>query len=153
MWSVSYINGELVPCEWNPDTQRLIVLATLSELKEGYAVTGWPTALVKDAMESLIEGNLFVFVGDKVMCLSQCRPWFSAEDILTEEFVGNGIGLETVTRVMRVAASVMGVSRFVVGTRAAANQRQAGLARLYQREGLTVSTIELMGTTHEQENS
>lgn len=151
MVAVSYVNGELVPCEFNHDTQRLIIAVALSELKAGYAQTGWSTASVEEAMDAL-DGNLFVFVGCRVMCLSQCRPWFSAEDVLTEEFVGPGIGMQTATQVMRLAAKTMNVRRFVVGTRAAAKQRQAGLARLYQREGLSVSTIELMGETDEQEN-
>lgn len=153
MWAVSWINGELVECEWSEETQRRLVRLSLHTLRDRYKSTGWRLAEVEAAYAELVDGNLFVFVGPSVMCLSECRPWFSAERVLTEEFVDDGIPLETVVAVMRAAAQVVDVNRFTVGTRAAANQRHAGLAQHYQRTGLAVSTVELMGVIHEQKDS
>jgi len=148
MWSVSWKNGQLGECEFDAQTQRELLRASLYTLKAEYEKTGWKVAKVADAMDDLIPGNLFVFVGPAIICLSEGRPWFSAERVLTEEFVDPGIGLETVIEVMRAAANIVDVNRFTVGTRAAANQRHAGLAKLYQKQGLTVSTVELVGVIH-----
>lgn len=152
MWAVSWIGGELVECHWSPETQRRLIRLSLFDLRQKYEPTGWKLASVAEAYDELIVGNLFVFVGQNVMCLSESKPWFSAERILTEEFVDEGIPLDTVVAIMKKAAAIVDVNRFTVGTRAAANQRHAGLARHYQRTGLAVSTVELMGVINEQEN-
>lgn len=144
MWSVSLIGDELLPCTLTPGHQQYVVRNTLYLLADTYKVTGWETVTPEEALDAL-KGNLFVFVDTSVMCISISRPWFSKEDVLVEEFVGQGIGLHKVTKIMRLATSVMGAKRFVVGTRAAVNQRHSGLAKLYEREGLAVSAVELMG--------
>lgn len=151
MWAVSWKNGEMGECEWSAETQRRLLRLSLLHLKEEYEKTGWRVAEVEDAMEELIPGNLFVFVGANIICLSESRPWFSAERVLTEEFVDPNIGLETVVEICKYAAEVVDVRRFTVGTRAAANQRHAGLAKLYQKQGLSVSTVELVGVVHGQQ--
>lgn len=148
MWSVSWIDGKLVECEFDAIAQRELLGLSLQALRTEYVKTGWEVATVSDAMDDLISGNLFVFVGTQIICLSEGRPWFSAERVLTEEFVDPGIGLETVIEIMKAAADIVDVKRFTVGTRAAANQRHAGLAKLYQKQGLTVSTVELVGVIH-----
>ena len=147
MWAVSWENGELVPCTKDVETQLAIIEIELSRLQHAYGVTGWPTVPVEQALHSLTtqSGALFVFVNDSVMCLCEDRPWFSAERVLYEEFIGIGIGLETVVDVMIAVCAVSDIKRYVAGTRAAANQRHAGLAKLYSKEGLTISAIELMG--------
>lgn len=144
MWSVSLVGDELLPCTLTPGCQSFLVLSTLGHLADTYKDTGWEIVTPADALKEL-QGNLFVFVDASVMCISISRPWFSKEDVLVEEFVGQGIGLQRVTQIMRLATSVMGAKRFVVGTRAAVNQRHSGLAKLYEREGLAVSAVELMG--------
>jgi hypothetical protein len=153
MWSVSWKGGAMVECEWSAETQRRLLRLSLLYLKTEYEKTGWRVAEVDDAMEELIPGNLFVFVGPHIVCLSECRPWFSAERVLTEEFVDPNIGLDTVVDICRHAANVVDVRRFTVGTRAAANQRHAGLAKLYQKQGLSVSTVELVGVIHGQQEN
>lgn len=146
MWSVSFVNGELVPCKWSAHQQEILILAELEDLKTGYeAATGWACVSAQEAFDSLRQGNLFVFVDHRPMCLSEAQPWFSAERVLTEEFVGQGIDTDTAVAVMLAVAAVVDVKRFVLGTRAAANGRHAGLANKYQRSGLFVSTVELMG--------
>lgn len=153
MWSASWKDGKFTECEWSPETQRRLLRLSLWALREAYGKTGWKLATVNEAMEEVIPGSLFVFVGNKIICLSECKPWFSTERVLTEEFVDEGIGIDTTVAVMRAACGVVAVERFTVGTRAAANQRHAGLAKHYQGTGLTVSTVELMGVIqHEQEN-
>ena len=153
MWSVSWDGEKMIECQLLPRTQRSLLLLSLYTLRDRYAGEGWALETPETAAEELTPGNLFVFVGDKLMCLSQSKPWFSAEYVITEEFVDEGIPLETVKAVCEAACRDIGIRRYTVGTRAAPNQRHAGLASLYQREGLTVSTVELMGVIHEQKDS
>ena len=148
MWAVSWVNGEFVPCIFTERAQRSLVLLELFKLHEGYKDTGWKLVEPEEALEALTPCNLFVFVGSAPMCISASTPWFSAEMVLAEEFVGAGIDTDTAADILRAACEMQGVRRFVVGTRAAANQRHAGLAKLYQKSGLSVSTIELMGVIH-----
>lgn len=149
MWSMSWVGGKLTECQFLPRAQKSLLLASLYALRDRYASEGWALETPENAAQELLDGNIFIFVGDKLMCLSQAKPWFSTEFVLTEEFVDEGISLETVKAVCEYACREIGIKRYTVGTRAAANQRHAGLARLYQREGLTVSTVELMGVIHE----
>jgi hypothetical protein len=148
MWAASWVNGEFVPCIFTERAQRSLVLLELFKLHEGYKATGWKLVEPQEALEALIPCNLFVFVGSIPMCISANKPWFSAELVLAEEFVGGGIDTDTAADILRAACEMQGANRFVVGTRAAANMRHAGLAKLYQKSGLSVSTIELMGVVH-----
>lgn len=150
MWSVSLVGDELLPCTLSPEYQQYRVRNALYALADTYKVTGWDTVTPNEALAAL-QGNLFVFVDASVMCISISRPWFSNEEVLVEEFVEQGIGLQRVTQIMRLATSIMGAKRFVVGTRAAVNQRHSGLAKLYEREGLSVSAVELMGVVDGKE--
>lgn len=145
MNSLSWENGQLVPCKFSERGQLKLLLCSLYDLRDGYAPTGWKLAEPETAAAELIDDGLFVFVADKIICLSEARPWFSSEHVITEEFVDQGIPLDTVVQVMRAVCALVGCQRFTVGTRAAANQRHAGLAKLYQQHGLAVSTVELMG--------
>jgi hypothetical protein len=152
MWAVSWINGELEPCLWKDHQQRILIVGELEHLKEKYEeATGWECVDPLTYFQEIEHGSLFVFVDHKVLCLNEVRPGFSKERILAEEFVGQGIDTETVVAVCRKVCATIGLKRFVVGTRAPANGRIAGLAKMYQRQGLSVSTIELMGEVHEQQ--
>lgn len=153
MWAYSWTGKELVECEWSPKAQHSLLMASLYALHDKYKGEGWVLETPEEAAKELVQGNLFVFIGHRLICLSQTKPWFSKEHIVVEEFVDEGIQLETVKAVCEFACRTIGLRRYTVGTRAATNQRHAGLARLYQREGLTVSTVELMGVIHEQEDS
>lgn len=148
MQAVSWKSGQLMACEYSEATQLSLLLCSLYALRDGYASTGWKLVEPEEAAAELMDDNLFVFVGDKLMCLSESRPWFSAENVITEEFVDEGIPLDTVVDVLKAVCERAGCNRFTVGTRAAANQRHAGLAKLYQRQGLSVSTVELVGELH-----
>lgn len=154
MKSLSWESGQLSACTLSEAVQRKLLLCSMYSLRVEYAPTGWQMVTPEEAADALgnDDDNLFVFVGYNMVCLTQCRPWFSAEDVITEEFVDQDIPLETVVEIMQAVARLAGCRRFSVGTRAAANQRHAGLARLYQRQGLAVSTVELMGVVHEQED-
>lgn len=152
MWAVSWINGKMEACEWKDHQQRILIVGELEHLKEEYEKnTGWKCADPLEVFQEIECGSLFVFIGHKVLCLAETRPWFSAENVLTEEFVGQGIDTDTVIAVMREACATVGLKRFVVGTRAPANGRIAGLAKKYQQQGLSISTIELMGEVHGQQ--
>lgn len=155
MWAVSWKDGKLVECEWSPHQQEILIKGEMAYLKDAYEQTGWLTEDVDTAYANLTESsgmNLFVFVGPAVMCLCEDKAWFSKERVLYEEFIGQGIGLSTVVDIMIEVCKVVDIGRYVAGTRAAANQRHAGLAKCYSMEGLTISAIELMGVIHGQEN-
>ena len=148
MMAASWVDGELVECQWRPHQQEILIKAELAHLREAYEQTGWECESVDDAYIGLTESkglNLFVFVGSAVLCLCEDRPWFSKERVIYEEFIGQGIGLATVVEIMAYVCEMVGATRYVAGTRAAANQRHAGLAKLYSKEGLTISAIELTG--------
>lgn len=153
MIAKSWINGELVECQFSQATQKRLLLCSLYALRDTYQGSGWALAEPEDAAADLTDGGLFVFVGDKLMCLSDVKPWFATEHIITEEFVDQGIPLETVKAVCEYVCRLLGFKRYTVGTRAAANGRHAGLAKKYQQTGLSVSTVELMGVINEQEGS
>jgi hypothetical protein len=154
MWAVSFIDGELGECKWKPHQQRIFVLAELQDLRDEYErMTGWECVTPEEYLADIETTALFVFVNDKVVCLSETRPGFSRETVIAEEFVGRGVDVRTVAAIARAAGAMVGLKRFVVGTRAPANGRIAGLAKLYQREGLAISTIELMGEVNGQQEN
>lgn len=124
---------------------KSLVLNALYGLKQRYVETGWSTKDPEEAFRALIdEEALFVFTrSHRVVCLTMCQPWFSGEDVLCEEFVDEGVSLEEVTELMEYVARGANVRRLVAGTRAAPKQRHAGLAKLYSKQGWSVSTMEL----------
>lgn len=145
MHCMSWINGALVPCEWSARGCRSLVRLSLSVLAERYP--DWDLATPDEALDRLTsedEDTVFVFVDDKVLCLSVSMPWFSWDNVLSEVFVDEGISLEEIVTIMECVAKTTGLSRIAVGTRAVPGGRHAGLAKLYSRVGMTVSTIELM---------
>ncbi len=140
-----WVNGEIVPSHLSPRGAMSLLRISLSELAKNYSHTGWETLSPEDAAKNLIdEDTIFVFVDYKIVAVSMSQPWFSAEAVITEEFVDEGVPLHVVNAILEFVARTVGVKRILVGTRAAPNQRHAGLAKLYSREGLTVSTVELM---------
>jgi hypothetical protein len=148
MMAASWVDGALVECTWRPHQIEILIKAELAHLREAYEQTGWEIEDVDTAYTALTEAeglNLFVFVGPNVLCLCEDKPWFSKERVVYEEFIGQGIGLATVVEIMAAVCKMTDCKRYVAGTRAAANQRHAGLAKLYSKEGLTISAIELMG--------
>lgn len=141
----SWDGDDLMACQWSESTARRLVRISLSSLRMAYLATGWELVSEDDALESLTEeGTVFVFVGDRIVAVNAEAPWFSAETVVYEEFVDEGIPLATVVAVLEAVARRLEVKRILVGTRAAPNQRHAGLAKLYTQEGMTVSTVELM---------
>lgn len=141
----SWENNSLTECVWSESTARRLVRISLSTLRERYEVTGWDLLRPDDALANLDElGTTVVFVGDLCVAMNIDQPWFSKEPVLYEEFVDDGVPLGTVVSILEHAAKVVGIKRILVGTRAAPNQRHAGLAKLYTQEGMAVSTVELM---------
>lgn len=120
----------------------------LHDLKAAYEVQGWSGITVSSALANLMEmveatELVLVRVGeDGLVAFSMGTPWFSTEVILTEEFIV-GCSIDDAVPLLKVAAKAEGISRIVVGTRAAPNGRHLGLAKRYEQVGLSVSTIEL----------
>lgn len=148
MYIYSFVGGELVACVFPEHTARRLILASMYALHKGYSETGWRLKDPEEALAELEGHAAFVFVGDKVICLTESQPWFSDESIVSEEFVTDGIHPVLTIAVIKAVCGLMNIRRFAVGTRAVANERHAGLAKLYQRDGLTVSAIELSGVVH-----
>ncbi|ANH51093.1 hypothetical protein FDH02_gp17 [Pseudomonas phage VSW-3] len=145
MYFYSFKDGELGACQFSDATARRLVLVSLYALHREYTATGWDLTDPESALKELEDHSAFVFIDDRVICLSESKPWFSNEPVVSEEFVTDGIRPEQVKQVIEAVCRLMGVRRYAVGTRAVANGRHAGLSKLYQQEGLTVSTVELTG--------
>lgn len=141
----SWDGQAIVPCEWSEPTAQKLLRISLSTLGDRYGKTGWQLLSIEDGIKNLAEDDTsIVFVGALCLAISIGQPWYSAEPVLYEDFVDEGIPLSTVVSVMEYAAKQVAIDRILVGTRAAPNQRHAGLAKLYTQEGMTVSTVELM---------
>lgn len=141
----SWENNSLTGCIWTEGTARRLVRIALSSLHDRYKGTGWDLLSPDEALMNLDElGTVVVFDGPLCVAVNIDKPWFSREQIVYEEFVEDGVPLATVVAILEHIARQMEVKRILVGTRAAPNQRHAGLAKLYTQEGMAVSTVELM---------
>lgn len=132
---------------------RQRVISELTRLAEGYKDTGWHVTDPVKAYHRTREDFTFVLLHcGGIMAVSSHVPWFAEEHVLSEEWIGAGVTTEEAADAMRLMCKVMGFTRFEVGTRATPGQKHEAAARLYQRQGLRLSTISLEGVvTHEQE--
>jgi hypothetical protein len=123
-------------------------MISLYELRDRHALPkGWQPLDPQECLNRLVAADA-LFVHDsqgRIICFVVDSPWFSDDRVVSELWVDDGIALADVVLAAKAACVMGGAGRFVIGTRAAANDRHAGLAKLYSREGLTVSTVELEG--------
>lgn len=130
------------------------IISELTRLSEEYRSTGWKMEDPYMAYQAIKDEFQFVVLPDGgVMAVSTNKPWFSREWVLCEEFIGAGVTTEQAAFALRCIAKAIRVNRFEVGTRATPGAKHQAAARLYQRAGLTCSTITLGGTVDEQEDS
>jgi hypothetical protein len=122
--------------------QRL--LHGLQWLKDRYAAQGWAfVAEPEDIVDEVMEGASLLEVGPCIIGFSLVQPWFLTELVLTEEFIMYEGDLPEIVKALEEVGRRCGAKRLTVGTRAVAQGKHAALARLYSRQGLSVSTLEL----------
>lgn len=137
-------DGELTHLQEDRGVIREQIKSALQWLKDQYAVQGWQhVAEPEDIVESVMEDVHLVRVGKAWIGFDIVTPWFMTKPVVSEEFVSGEIELATVVAVLEAVGREFGIDRLAVGTRAAAGGNHLGLARLYQRQGLAVSALEL----------
>lgn len=132
---------------------RFRIIAELTTLAEQYKGTGWKiTDPVKAFQRTKDEFTFIMLESGGIMAVSSQVPWFAEQHVLSEEWIGAGVTTQEAIDTLKLMATVMGFERYEVGTRAAPGQKHEAAARLYQRQGLRLSTISLEGVVeHEQE--
>lgn len=133
---------------------RRLMLVDLTILAAQYTGTPWTLKRPEEAQEALLESDaiLVVFPDNALMCVSLGQPWFSSDWVLSEEWLGHGVNTDRAVQALQHIAKALNVKRFEVGTRATPGQRHEAAARLYQRQGLRLSTCVLEGEVDEQES-
>lgn len=142
-----YVDGVLSTYEEDNGELAAWVLRAAIWLKESYKVQGWkdikePVDVVQEVMDSFY----FMWVGSTFVAFSVEQPWFSNSTVVAEEFVvpfGSTPKLADVVAALTVAGQAAGATRLVIGTRAAPRGKHAALARMYNRQGLASSAMEL----------
>lgn len=134
---------------------RSRIIAELTTLAEGYKGTGWKVSCPIKAFERTKNEFTFVLLeSGGIMAVSSQVPWFAEQHVLSEEWIGAGVTTQEAINTLKLMSTVMGFERYEVGTRAAPGQKHEAAARLYQRQGLRLSTISLEGVIeHEQKDS
>lgn len=148
------VNGRIVRYVGSMGLVRSRIISELTGLAEAYKDTGWKITCPIKAFRRT-QGFTFVMLeSGGIMAVSSQVPWFAEEHVLCEEWIGAGVTTEEAADALRLMCKVMGFSRFEVGTRATPGQKHEAAARLYQRQGLRLSTISLEGVVeHEQETT
>jgi hypothetical protein len=141
-------NGQLAHYMDSEASVRKDVLAALRWLHKQMTESGWrnvnpPETLVDHCMQEY----MFLYVGNSIIAVDVVEPWFVAETVLAEEFNApfagdTGADVSEITTAMAIMAAAAGCTMYSLGTRA--NTRQRGLARLFEKTGARLSTIELV---------
>lgn len=110
-------------------------------LDQGWSGVTHPMDLVEFVMDEFI----LCLVDDTLIAVTVGTPWFLNDPVVTEEFVApvgdSPATLDAVVQAIEAIGKASGCTRMMLGTRA--NSRQRGLARLFERVGMTQSSIEL----------
>lgn len=122
---------------------RPIVLDLLTQLRKQYECQGWQDIVQPEAIvDEVLDGIFLLQVPSGWVGFSVEIPWFMTKPVVGEEFVCCHQLDDAVEGLTALAKSV-GANRVVLGTRAAMGGKHRALARLYERRGCKVSTIEL----------
>lgn len=122
--------------------RRALVWLYESMTAQGYINVNDPSSQVDYVLDNFyliaMEGTLVAF--------SVNEPWFMQGQVICEEFIvpltDTPAPLEDVVRALEAAGRSCGANTLVVGTRA--NPHHKGLARVYEKLGARISTIELI---------
>lgn len=141
---ISWDGQQLTYLQEERHSVRTLMLELLCRLRDEYACQGWkhiaePELIVDDVLDSVtLMRTATGYVG-----FTLGTPWFMSAPIISEEFVVMGTNLTDAVEGLKEIGRRHGAVRVTFGTRAAHNGRHQGLARVYERLGCTVSTIEL----------
>lgn len=128
------------------------IISELTGLAEGYKDTGWKLADPVEAFATIKDEFTFVLLeSGGMMAVSTNVPWFAQEHVLCEEWLGAGVTTTEAASAMKAICKQAGISRFEVGTRAVPKQKHSAAARLYQRDGLRLTTITLEGVMNDEQ--
>lgn len=128
------------------------IISELTRLAEGYKDTGWKLADPVEAFHTIKDEFTFVLLeSGGIMAVSSNVPWFAQEHVLCEEWLGAGVTTTEAASAMKAICKQAGIRRFEVGTRAVPNQKHSAAARLYQRDGLRLTTITLEGVMNDEQ--
>lgn len=148
------INGRIVKYVGSLGLIRSRIISELTGLAEGYKGTGWKVSCPVKAFERTQNEFTYVLLEDGgIMAVSSQVPWFAEEFVLCEEWLGAGVTVHEAAEALRLMCKTMGFTRFEVGTRAAPGQKHEAAARLYQRQGLRLSTISLEGVVNDEQET
>lgn len=137
-------DGELTHLQEDRQTVRDRMLLGLQWLKEQYTTQGWQFIVEpEDIVDTLIDEATLLMVGPCIVGFSVEVPWFLTEPVIGEEFIMFDGNLTDIVAGLEAVGKQYGACRLVVGTRAVAGGRHVALARLYSRQGFSVSTLEL----------
>lgn len=115
----------------------------MSCLKDQYEGQGWKNLCPYTAAVNAVDDFDLVYVDGGLIGFTVGQPWFvSGGDCISEEFVYD-VPVDTVVKVLKDIGTRAGCKRLLLGTRAVPRGKHAALARLYEGQGLAVSTIEL----------
>lgn len=140
------VDGTVSTFTGNREYIRHRIISELTRLAEVYKGTGWQLAEPVVAFHTTEDEFTFVLLeSGGMMAVSANVPWFAQEHVLSEEWLGAGVTTTEAVEAMKAICKQAGIRRFEVGTRAAPDQRHTAAARLYQRDGLRLTTITLEG--------
>lgn len=133
------------------DHLRRLVLCDLTILAAQYREAGWDLKRPEEAIREFYDEvyALVVLPGDRLMMVSSGIPWFANDPTISEEWIGYGVSVAEAADTLRLLGRQFGATKFEVGTRATPGARHNAAARLYQRQGLRLSTNVLVGDIHE----
>lgn len=141
-------DGQLAYYMDSEATVRSQINHCLDWLHKQLSDSGWrnirdPSTLIDHCLDEYD----FILVGPSLVAVDVVEPWFVNERVLAEEFnapfVGDvGADVDEIVYALTVFAKAAECTMISLGTRA--NTRQRGLARLFEKTGARLSTIELV---------
>lgn len=142
---LQYQDGQLTPLQEPPSETRYWTVQAIKQLKE-YFQPAWPELRSDEELaDHVLEEFLLVWTGSYLVAVDVVTTWFSEVPVLSEEFIvsfGNHTPYEMVDECLVAVAKQYGCRKVFRGTRSMVGRHEP-LARLIQRQGYTVSTIEL----------
>lgn len=123
------------------------VLQALTWLAEHAAVQGYKDIIEpSELVEYVLDEFYLVKVSDTLVAFSLAEPWFMRGRVVCEEFIvpltDAPSPIADVVKALEAVGRSCGCTTLTLGTRA--NPKHRGLARMFEREGARISTIELI---------
>ncbi|WYW04338.1 hypothetical protein Kurepalu1_00036 [Pseudomonas phage vB_PpuP-Kurepalu-1] len=121
------------------------LLNAMSFLRDGMVQQGYRMYDAEHGARFAVDELMLAITPTSVIGFNVAETWFSPEKIIGEEFIGPRIGcvvdMADAVACLSAIAKRAGCPRVCLGTRS--NSRHVALARLLERTGCRISTIEL----------